>query len=216
MRDVIIFGAGGHGKVVADIIEKEVKYNLVGFLDGVKPVGEQFFGYEILGDESFLKNNKVFGGIVAIGDNWVRSIISNKILDIDPNFEFINAVHTSAQIGKGVKFGKGNVVMANAIINSDASVGDNCIINSKASVGHDVKLSNYVTVAPGSVIGGNTYVGDFSTVSLGANVIHGITIGEHTVIGAGSTVLNDIGAYSVAYGTPAKVVRNRKESDKYL
>lgn len=215
MKDIIVFGAGGHGKVIADIIEKQGKYNIIGFLDGGKQKGTFFNGYEILGDENYLKD-KEFGAVVAIGDNWIRSIVVNKIVSVNPKIEFINAVHPSAQIGKNVILGKGNAIMANAIVNSDTLIGDHCILNTKTSVGHDNSVGNFVTFAPGTTIGGNSSFGDFSTVSLGANVIHGNTIGEHTVIGAGSTVLSDIEPYSVAYGTPAKVMRKRKESDRYL
>lgn len=215
--NVVIFGAGGHGKVVADILEKKQKYKIVGFLDGGKSVDYEIFGYKVLGDENYLNDiDRIYGGIVAIGDNWIRSIIVNKILSIKPDFKFINAIHPSAEIGRGVSFGCGNVVMANAVINSDTKIGNHCIINTKSSVDHDNTIGDFVTFAPGSTVGGNGTYGDYSTVSLGAKIIHGINVGEHTVIGAGSVVVDDIEPYKVAYGTPAKVVRTRKENDRYL
>lgn len=216
MKNVVIFGAGGHGKVIADILERKEEYNLLGFLDGGKEVDSEFFGYGVLGDESYLKDNNVYGCIVAIGDNWIRSVVVEKILIVSPNITFINAIHPSAQIGRCVSLGSGNVVMANSIINSDTEIGNHCIINTKSSIGHDNSVGNYVTFAPGTTVGGNGSFGDFSTISLGANIIHGINIGEHTVIGAGSTVVNNIESYSVAFGTPAKITRKRKENDRYL
>lgn len=215
-KEVIIYGAGGHGKVIADILEYSFFYEVKGFLDGNKEEGEVFFGYPVLGDESYFNDNANTNCIVAIGDNWVRSLVVKKILSVCPDVNFINAIHHSAQIAEGVKFGEGNVVMANVVINSDTKLGNHCIVNTKSSIDHDCDIDNFSTIAPGATLGGNTNVGEYSTVSLGANVIHGINIGKHTVIGAGATVLNNVESHAVAYGTPAKVVRKRKENDKYL
>lgn len=216
MKTIVIFGAGGHGKVAADIIEKEGKFKIIGFLDGGKTKNTDFFGYKIVGDEDYFANRNHVKCLVAIGDNWTRSIVVGKILNINPTIQFINAIHPSAQIGRGVRFGHGNVVMANTVINSDAVVGNHSIVNTKSSLGHDGLLGNFATIAPGATIGGETVLKDFSTVSIGATVSHGITIGKHTVIGAGSVVLNNIADHQVVYGTPARTVRYRVESDKYL
>jgi sugar O-acyltransferase (sialic acid O-acetyltransferase NeuD family) len=218
MKNIVIFGSGGHCKVVMDIIEKANQYRIVGLIDPIKEIGTDVLGYKVLGDIKSLDqlDTDLHGGIVAVGDNWKRFKTVLDILSTYKKFNFITAVHPTVVIGKNVTIDKGTVVMANAVINSHSMVGSHCIINTKSSIDHDCILSDYVTIAPGATLAGNVQVGEHSVVSLGANVIHNRRIGEHTVIGAGSTVLKDIESNVVAYGTPAITVRNRVPGDKYL
>jgi sugar O-acyltransferase (sialic acid O-acetyltransferase NeuD family) len=218
VQDIIVYGAGGHAKAVIDTVEKDGTYKIAGILDGNKPAGSSFYGYQILGDEGWLSANSEFvtGGIVAIGDNWIRSKVVSKITALQPDFRFITAIHPNASIAKGAKLGDGTVVMAGAVVNSDTIIGKHCVLYTLASVDHDSTTGSFVTLAPRAGTGGNVTIGNYSVISLGANVIHGRAIGEHAVIGAGSTVLSDISSYSVAYGTPAKVVRNRAAGERYL
>ncbi|MBB5324276.1 sugar O-acyltransferase (sialic acid O-acetyltransferase NeuD family) [Anoxybacillus tepidamans] len=218
MKKIVVFGSGGHAKVVIDIVGKSEKYSLYGVIDGFRSRNEEFCGYKILGDESSLLNlnEEIYGGIVAIGDNWVRRKVVEKVIYIIPNFKFISLIHPSAVIGDRVKIGDGTVVMGGVVINSDTVIGEHCIINTKSSIDHDCLIGNYVSIAPGVTLAGNVKIGDYSAISLGANVIHSINIGEHTLIGAGATVIKDIESYVVAYGTPAKIIRSRKIGEKYL
>jgi acetyltransferase-like isoleucine patch superfamily enzyme len=106
--------------------------------------------------------------------------------------------------------------MAGAIINPNSTIGEHCIVNTASSIDHDSILERFSSVAPGVITGGNVRVGEFSALSLRAAVIHGCSIGPHTIVGAGATVLKDIPAFAVAYGTPARVVRTRAAGEKYL
>jgi sugar O-acyltransferase (sialic acid O-acetyltransferase NeuD family) len=218
--NIIVIGSSGHAKVVIDCVEKENKYEIIGLLDRFKEIGASTFGYKIIGKEEDLPNlinmYKIEGGIIAIGDNFIRYTVCDKVLQISPQFNFINVIHPSAQISRNVQIGKGTVIMANTTISSDASVGDFCILNNNSSLDHDSKMLDYSSLAPGASIGGNVKIGLFTAVSIGAKVIHGITIGDHTIIGAGSIVLKNIPKYVVAYGTPAKVIRDRIAGGKYL
>jgi sugar O-acyltransferase (sialic acid O-acetyltransferase NeuD family) len=218
MKNIVIFGSGGHCKVIIDIIEKMNHYHILGLIDSIKEVGTEVLGYKVLGNIHSIKELSldIHGGIVAIGDNWNRNKMVTEILSVYKNFHFITAIHPSAVIGKSVMIKEGTVVMANAVINSNSSIGRHCIINTKSSVDHDGMIHDFATIAPGATLAGNVQVGEHSVVSLGANVIHNIKIGEHTVIGAGSTVLRDVPPYTVAYGTPAIEVRKRVAGEKYL
>ncbi|WP_419872080.1 acetyltransferase [Candidatus Pristimantibacillus sp. PTI5] len=218
MQKIIVYGAGGHAKAVIDTIEKAGIYQIEGILDGYKPVGTTFYGYDILGDESWLSSNlsTVSSGIAAIGDNWTRAKVVATIKEKHPHFSFITAIHPTASIAKGAQIGHGTVVMAGCVINSDTLVGDHCVMYTQSSADHDSKLGEFVTLAPKACTGGNVSIGEYSVLSLGANVIHGRTIGEHAVIGAGSTVLTDIPAYTIAYGTPARAIRARERGERYL
>ncbi|MGE6203850.1 acetyltransferase [Guptibacillus hwajinpoensis] len=218
MDNIVIFGSGGHCKVVIDIVEKEAQYKIVGLIDPSQPIGKEVLGYEVIGDLQCLLeiDESVLGGIVAMGDNWKRFETVIRIKEFLPGFQFVNAIHPSAQIGKNVTIGNGTVLMPNSVVNSHTSIGDHCIINTKSSIDNDGCLHNFVTIAPGATLAGSVSIGDHSVISIGATVIHNRNIGRHTVIGAGSTVLHDIDSYVVAYGTPAKSIRERKEGEPYL
>lgn len=215
MENVIIFGASGHANVIIDIIEKQNKYHIYGiFVDTPGMIGTKILGYPVLDKiADFYGSTK---GIIAVGDNFNRRLLANKIREIDPRFEFISAIHPSSIIGRDVCIGNGTVIAPGAILNTNVKIGEHCIVNTKASVGHDVTLGDFSTLAPGSTIGGNTDIGNLSTVSLGASVIHKTNIGNNTVIGAGATVVKNIPDGVVAYGTPAQVIRYREPNEKYV
>lgn len=220
MKDIIIIGASGHASVVLDCIEKEKRYRVIGFIDSFKSKGELFFGHSILGTEDDLPNimasNEIFGGIIAIGDNWSRKVIADKIKSIYPNFKYITAVHPSTIIGKNVTLGKGTVLMPGVIINSSSVVGEHCILNTNSCLEHDSSIGDFSSISPSVCTGGNIHIGTLSAICLGVTIIEGITIGNSVVVGAGSLVLNDISDKVVAYGSPATVIRKRLESDSYL
>nr|BDT26869.1 acetyltransferase [Bacteriovorax sp. HI3] len=213
-KEVIIFGTGGHSKVVYDIIVKEGVYTPVAFVSLNQNL-KTFLDLPHYHQNEFSKL-KFEAGVVAIGDNWVRSKIVETVISINKNFNFIKAIHPSAQIGTGCIIGKGTVVMANTVINPFSTVGEHSIINTSSSIDHDCTVGNFASIAPGATLGGTVSIGDFSTISLGANVIHGRTVGPHTVVGAGSLVIKDIEDHAFAYGLPCKVIRKRAEDEKYL
>lgn len=219
-QEVIIVGSSGHSKVVIDIFEKEGIYQIVGLLDAYRKVGEQTLDYKILGKEEDLlelcfkrPNCKIF---IAIGDNWVRKKVFDKILSIIPTIDFATTVHPSAIIGKKVQIGKGVAIMAGAIINSETTIGDFAIINTKASIDHDCKMLEFSSLAPNVTTGGNVSIGEFSAISIGATINNGISIGKHSVIGAGSMLLKNCGNNSIMYGVPAKEIRTRQIGEKYF
>jgi len=220
MKNVLIIGASGHGSVILDSVERAAKYHVIGFIDSFKPKGKIINGYEILGNESnlpyLIEKFNIYGGIVAIGDNWTRRKVVDRITQIFPDFQFITVIHPLAIVGKDVSIGPGTVLMPGAVVNASSVVGDHCIINTNSSLGHDGKMENYSSLASGVTLGGNCYIGRYSAISLGAKVIENITIMDHTIVGAGSLVLGDMPAYTVAYGSPARVVRKRKPGEQYL
>ena len=220
MKKIIVIGSSGHAKVIIDIIEREKKYEIAGLIDRFRNIGEETLGYKILGKEEDLPDLFVAyslkGGIVAIGDNFVRSKVVNIIINLCPNFVFVNAIHPRANIAKDVSIGEGTVIMAGVTINPSAFIGKHCILNTNSSLDHDSKMADFSSLAPNVTTGGNINIGLFTAISIGTAIINKLSIGNHTVIGAGSTVLKDIESCKVAYGTPAKVIRNRKPGEKYL
>lgn len=213
MDQILIFGAGGHAKVVYDIVTKQGRYEVAAFPALIEAAS--LFGKPVTRQADFtsLKINK---GLIAIGDNVIREQVQKLILEKNPAFEFVTAIHPSAQIGLDVKIGAGTVIMANVTVNPCTTIGEHVIVNTGSNIDHDCVLQNFSSIAPGATLGGNVKIGAYTAISLGAHLVHNINIGEHTIIGAGSTVLGDIGRHQLAFGVPCKTVRSRQPGEKYL
>lgn len=220
MDNIVIFGASGHAKVIIDVVEKECKFCIAGIVDRTKSIGEEFLGYKVIGkDEDIIKlvdEYQLTGGIVAIGDNYMRSKVVTAISSISRGFKFVSSVHPSANIAKIVTIGDGTVIMAGASVNPCCTLGKHVIINTNASIDHDSVMDDFSSLGPRSVTGGNVHVGKFTAIGIGATLIQNIAIGENTVIGAGATVVKDVCPNVVAFGVPAKNIRNREVGEKYL
>jgi sugar O-acyltransferase (sialic acid O-acetyltransferase NeuD family) len=219
-NNIVIIGASGHAKVVIDVIEHHGLYRIAGLIDDFKPAGQMVYGYTILGPSKNLaetvKNLHLYGGFIAVGDNWTRQKVVKQVNTLLPDFIFINAIHPGAILGRGASIGRGSVVMAGAVVNSDSNVGDFCIINTNASLDHDGLMEDFSSLAPGVITGGNVHIGSFSAVGLGAGILEGRKVGKQTVVGAGALVVKDLPDFCVAYGIQARVIRSRKEGEHYL
>jgi len=220
MDKIIIIGSSGHAKVVIDIVECENRYKITGILDRCRNVGEQTLGYKVLGQEEDLPGlivkHNLKGAIVAIGDNFVREKVVAHVHEICPRLPFVNSTHPNASIAKSSSVGEGSVIMSGVVVNPACLIGRFCILNTNSSLDHDSVMEDFSSLAPSATTGGNCRIGACSAISIGAVLIHDIQVGEHTVIGAASTVLENIQPYSVAYGTPTVVVRERAAGEKYL
>jgi sugar O-acyltransferase (sialic acid O-acetyltransferase NeuD family) len=220
MKSILIFGAGGHAKVIVDIIEKQGKYNIAGFVDNYCSKNTVIMGYTVIGDDSSLKDivssYEICGGVIGIGDNSIRSRVRDQIIKAIPNFEFINCIHPKSILGKDVTLGDGNVVMAGAIINSSTKINNHCILNTNSSIDHDGLMSDFSSMAPNSTAGGSVIIGDYSAIGIGANIFDSIKIGCNCIVGGGSLVCNDTKDDSIYYGSPSKFIREHKIGDRYL
>jgi sugar O-acyltransferase (sialic acid O-acetyltransferase NeuD family) len=220
MRNIVIIGSSGHAKVVIDLVEKEGKCRIAGLLDQSREIDAETLGYRVLGKEEDLRRllagHALAGAIVAIGDNFVRSQVAARVRQACPGLAFVTAVHPGAHVARGVAIGEGTVLMAGATVNPCCSIGSHCILNTNSSLDHDSVMGDFSSLAPRAAAGGDVSIGAFTAIGIGATVIHGVRIGEHTVIGAGSTVLEGVGSRQVAFGTPARVIRERRCGDRYL
>lgn len=214
MKNIVIIGTGGHAKVIFDILLRQNLYKPVAFLS-LNDIMTSFLGLPHY-HQSKLDQKDFNTGVLAIGDNFVRSQAAEFVRSQKPKFNFITAIHPSAQIAEDVILGEGSVVMANVVVNPGTYVGSHAILNTSSSVDHDCKIGQFASIAPGCTLGGNVEVGEFSAVSLGSKIIHSKKIGSHSVIGAGALVLKDIESYKVAYGHPCQIVRSRTLGEKYL
>lgn len=207
-ENIFVFGAGGHAKVVLDVIEKQGIYKTVSLFDDEESLrGTEFYGYPVVGGRKDIafgrKSLTAAKCIIAIGDNRTRLEVAEWMLG--QSFELITAAHCSSQLARGVTLGPNTVVMAGSIINSDATIGASVIINTAASVDHDCLISDGVHIAPGCHLCGNVTVGEGAFLGAGTIVTPGVKIGEYATIGAGSVVINDVPPHVVAKGLPCVV-----------
>jgi sugar O-acyltransferase (sialic acid O-acetyltransferase NeuD family) len=219
-KNILIVGASGSGKVVIDIVRSEGKYNVAGFIDSKKGIGETVLGVPVLGDETVLSDmveqHDISGLIVAIGDNFQRSIVSQRIAAFEPKLTFCSAVHARATIADDVVMGEGVVVMAGAVVNPGCHIGSFCLLNTGSILDHDSLMCDYSSLAPGTKVGGGCKIGEYSVLGIGSCMAHKLEVGKHTVIGAGANVVKSLGSNAVCYGSPARKVRSRVEGEEYL
>jgi sugar O-acyltransferase (sialic acid O-acetyltransferase NeuD family) len=220
VEKIVIVGSSGHAKVVIDIVEHGGRYAIVGLIDRFRTIGEQTLGYEVLGSEEVLpqlmKDRSLVGAIIAIGDNFIRAKVAMSISEMCPALCFVRAVHPRASIARDVTIGEGSVIMAGVSVNPSCSIGNHCILNTNSSLDHDSVMEEFSSLGPGATTGGNCHVGAYSAISIKATLLHEVQIGRHTIVGAGATVLKNLDSFKVAYGTPARVVRERREGERYL
>jgi len=220
LKNIVLFGGGNQAHYTIDIIEKEGKYNIVGIVDSIHDIGSDRFGYTVLGRvenlPSLIHDYNIHGGIISIGDNWSRYKVSESILNIVPDFRFVNAIHPSVVIGNTTKLGVGVVAMAGCIFNPKAVIGDFTFFATGAQVEHDCIVHDYASISAGSVTGGYVTIGKLSAVTLGVTIVDRVDIGTNTVVGAGSLVTKSLPDNVLAYGSPAKIMRNRLLGEKFL
>ncbi|MDD5618347.1 MAG: acetyltransferase [Candidatus Omnitrophica bacterium] len=205
---IVIFGAGGHGKVILDIL-LEKKEKVLGFLDDDKnKIGLKINGYRVLGDLTYLKRKKSINLALGVGNNRIREMIYRKAKGLSINI--ISAIHPKAVVSKEAKIGRGVAIMAGAVVNTCVVIEDGAVVNTSASVDHDCHLGKFCQIWPGAHLAGNIKVGEFSYVGTGASVIQNITIGKNAMIGAGAVVIDNIADCVTVVGVPARIIKNHK------
>jgi sugar O-acyltransferase (sialic acid O-acetyltransferase NeuD family) len=220
MEDIFIFGASDHAKVVIDIVELEARYRIRGLLDSHVPKGRVIAGYEVLGTEhdlpSLTETTGVRQGIVGIGDNWTRKRVTDCLRKHVPDFRFGVAVHPSAYLSRDADPGPGTIIMGRVFIGIGTKIMEGCVLSSKASFEHDSTMHPFSSLGAGVTCGGHVNVGICSAICIGVTVAHKTSVGDYAVVGSGSTIVRNIPDGVVAYGAPARVVRQREPSERYL
>ncbi len=208
---LVILGASGHARVVADIIRLTGKFNIVGFLDDfdLSRKGTEFCGSTILGgleQLEHLRDNKIRYIFLGFGNCQARLALSSVTNQF--GFKLATLVHPSAVVASDVPIGPGTVIMAGAVINPGSTIQENVIINTSSSVDHDCDVDNGAHIGPGAHLGGGVTIGQGTWIGIGAVIKDKVTIGKGVIIGAGAVVLKDIPDEVVAFGVPAKIIRS--------
>lgn len=195
-----LFGAGGHAKVIIDILTAS----------GVD-ISEIFDNYQSATQLNGINISKPIPTIeeliISIGDNKIRKKI------VSQNYSSIYgiAIHPSAIVSPFAQIGEGSVIMQGAIIQSGAVIGKHCIVNTGASIDHDCIIEDFVHISPSVTLCGNVHVGEGTHIGVGASVIPGINIGKWSLVCAGSVVISDIPEHCVAAGNFCKIKRFNKD-----
>jgi len=210
--EVIVYGAGGHAKVVIDALERSGRYAVRAVVDDDPAAAGRVLldRYRVVSgtDPTLLQPARGTVAMVAIGSNPGRRRVFEGLQR--QGFSFATAVHPAAAVAVDAVLAEGTVVMAGAVVNSDARIGRNVIVNTGARVDHDCRVADHVHLAPGSVLCGGVSIGEDALIGAGAVIIPGIRVGARATIGAGSTVLSDVEDDAIVAGSPARPVASRQ------
>jgi len=194
-----LYGASGHGKVVAEVAE-ETGYNIEAYIDE-NPLKERVLSYPVLHE---VPQHEI-DILISIGNNKTRKRIVNQ----GELFNYVTLIHPKTVISKRVKIGEGTIAMPGVTVNAAVKIGKHCIINTNASIDHDCILEDFVHISPNVALAGNVYVGEGTHIGIGASVIQGIEIGKWCTIGAGAVIISDVPDGSTVVGNPGKVIKSR-------
>ena len=195
MKRLVIIGAGGHGRVVADIANLKGYEDIIFLDDADVPIAKgKVADYKNYNDSDF---------IVAIGNNHIREKI--QIMLNENGCKIVSLVHPDAVIGSDVVFGSGTVVMAGVVVNTGARIGNGVILNTCCSVDHDCKISDYCHISVGAHLAGSVSVGTLTFICAGVTVINNISVCDECVVGAGAVVVRDITVQGIYKGVPASL-----------
>jgi acetyltransferase EpsM len=209
----LIWGAGGHGKVVAELV-RACGNEVAGFVDvdpaKIGQVAEPGGARVVLLQGDLLRRVRQHGsypyGIdamaLAIGDNRQRQ----RGLGLLGECLVPHLVHPSATVSPSAVLGRGTVVFPRAVVNPDAWIGEAVIVNTRAVVEHDCRVAHGAHISPGAVLAGGVEVGERSWIGAGATVIQGVVIGSDATVGAGAVVLRDVPGNTVVVGVPARPI----------
>ncbi|MCL0053826.1 acetyltransferase [Dehalococcoidia bacterium] len=211
MTRVVGFGAGGHARVVIEILRLVGGYTLYGLLDPKQELwNSRVLDVPVLGDDSLLDDlysqgiGQAFIGLGSTADTRPRQDLYHKARRA--GYEIVSAVHPQAVISPSAALGSGITVTAGVIINADARLGDNVIVNTGAIVEHDCSIGDHVHIATGARLASTVRVGNGAHIGIGATIRQNITIGEGAVVGAGAVVVKNVSPRSVVVGVPARSI----------
>lgn len=216
MTPVVIIGAGGHGREVAEILRHQIHagetLQLLGFIDENSALlGQSIDGLPVLGNWSwFTRGGRPEVAVIcAVGTPSVCQRFVQRAVDL--GLPFVSAISPLAAISPRAHVGQGVTIFPRVVINTGAFLGDHCIVNVAATVSHDAHVGRYCNINPGAHLAGSVTVGEGCYVGMGSNIIQGCSVGIWTVLGAGAVVIRDLPAHVTAVGVPADIIKTRTE-----
>ncbi|WP_342421223.1 acetyltransferase [Paenibacillus sp. FSL E2-0178] len=207
MDNLLILGAGGHGKVVAETAMLTGRWNNIAFLDNDNTLN-RVLGIPVIGDfDTYLDHKKTYSNaIVAVGNNRNRHVWLTKLEKAGYKIPVI--IHPSSIVSKFSGIESGTVVLANAVINANASIAQGCILNTSCTIDHDCVIGKGVHISPGVNVSGTVTINDYSWLGVGAKIVNNITIGSNAIVAAGAVVISDIPDSVMVAGVPAQIKKS--------
>ncbi len=201
-RAVAVYGAGGHGKVVVDALERS-GHPVAGFIDDDPGRdGTEYCGYPIVSATERDRLGDDLAVVVALGDAARRREVVSRVLEW--GLPLATAIHPSATIGRDVEMGDGTMVLAQTAVNPGARLGQSVIVNTGAVVDHDCTIEDFAHIAPGACLAGGVKVGTAALIGAGATLVPGVEVGAGATVGAGAVVVADVEAGATVTGVPAR------------
>jgi sugar O-acyltransferase (sialic acid O-acetyltransferase NeuD family) len=203
---ILLLGAGGHGKAIADLLLADGRYDVAGFVDAA-PKASQVLGLPVLGDENLLAalaGQGIALAHAAVGNNAQRLAAAARLRAA--GFALPSLTHPAALIGHAARVGQGAAILARAVIGPEAEIGALALINTGAIVEHDCVVEEAAHIGPGAVLAGGVRVGAGALIGAGAVVRPGVVIGAGAVVGAGAAVVEDVAPGARVAGVPARPV----------
>jgi acetyltransferase EpsM len=218
-KRTVILGAGGHGRVVLDILLQSPQHEVVGFLDNNRSIhGRRVDGFPVLGAAADLQRlageHGVERAIVAIGDNGVRRSFARQVSAA--GIELTTAIHPSATLAHNVTIGRNVVVAAGVVVCAHCQIGDSVILNTGCIIDHQTMIGDGSHICPGVRLAGRVKVESGAFVGIGATVIPQVTLGCECIIGAGSVVIDDVPALGTVVGVPARPIKTATSDEDDL
>lgn len=207
LDDLVVYGAGGHGLVVAEAAQAQ-GFRVTGFLDDTTPPGTAIGVWRVI-SKTEAKNSGV-AVIVAIGDNEARGRVHTSLSN--QGWRLATVIHPTAWVSPSANVAVGVFVGAGAVVQAQADVGVGAIINSRAVIEHHCKVASFAHVAPGAALGGGAHVDAGALIGMQATVLPRVRIGERAIVGAGAVVTREVKGASTVIGVPARVQQPRVNS----
>lgn len=207
---LLILGAGGHGRVVLDIVLAARSHRVVGFLDNNADIhGRRIDGVPVLGAISDLRRvadqHGVRDVLIAIGDNGVRRGLAREAEQM--GLTLASAVHPSASLAHNARIGRNVVVAAGVVVCANCQIGDSVILNTGCIADHQTMIGEGSHICPGVRIAGRVVVESGTFVGIGATIVPRVKLGCESIVGAGSVVLDDVESMATVVGVPARPIK---------
>ena len=205
-KPVILLGAGGHARVLLDILlEQNIEVLGIAEKDGAD-LPSDVYGVPVIGNDSDVQQYppdkvELVNGIGSIGSTVLRQKVYERFKR--QGYRFRQVIHPQAIVSRRAELCEGVQIMAGAVVNIGTRVGEDTIVNTNASVDHDCLIGAHVHIAPGVTLSGGVTVGDGSHIGTGASVMQGIEIGANVIVGAGAVVIDNIKTGKTVCGVPA-------------
>jgi len=198
-----LYGAGGHAKVIIEILEKSKKEIHCLYVD--ENYDSEIFEYKISGKSDIFEVRSL-NWLIAIGNNSVRKKITESHF-----LSYGTAIDPSTNISKRARILEGTVIMPGVSVNSSTTIGKHIILNTNSSIDHDCQVSDFVHISPNATLCGGVFIGEGTHVGAGAVVIPGVRIGKWCTIGAGSVIIKDVPDFSTVVGNPGRIIKNENK-----